>query len=162
MVLANKLSFLREVTAMSYSLDHQSVLAITERFLRGWENCSFEWSNWSRIEGFLREARYQELCHSMGKNGNNRKQNNGGQGNGPPPPGNSNVLGIPTKFYTDNQLCIRYNKGECKEGASHKHKTQSYTLLHKCAGCLKAGVEAEDHGVSSTKCSNKPKAPFRQ
>ena len=161
MELANKLSFLRELTTMSYSLDHQSVLSISHRFLQGWENKSWEWSNWSRIENLLREARYQELCHSMGKANNNRKQNNGGQGNGPPQ-GNSNVLNIPTKFYTENNLCIRFNKGECKESASHKHKTQSYTLHHKCAGCLKAGVEAEDHGVVSPKCNNKPKAPFRQ
>ena len=162
MELANKLSFLRELATMSYSLDHQSILTISERFLRGWENCSWEWSNWTRIENLLREARYQELCHSMGRSSNNRRQNNGGQGNGQPPQGNSNVLGISTKFYTENNLCIRFNKGECKESASHKHKTQSYTLHHKCAGCLKAGVEAEDHGVSSTKCTNKPKAPFRQ
>ena len=162
MELANKLSFLREMATMSYSLDHQSVLTISHRFLQGWENCSWEWSNWSRIEGFLREARYQELCSSISKAGNNRKQSNGGQGGGAHPPGNSDVLGIPTKFYTENTLCIRFNKGECKEKTSHKHKTQDYTLLHKCAGCLKAGVEEVGHGVSNIKCPNKPKAPFRQ
>ena len=129
MELANKLTFLRELATMSYSLDHQSVLNISHKFLQGWENCSWEWKNWSRIENLLREARYQQLCHSMGNAGNNRKQGNGGQGNGQPPQGNSNVLGIPTKFYTENNLCIRFNKGECKEGASHKHKTQSYLYV---------------------------------
>ena len=162
MELANKLSFLREVATMNYSLDHQNIPSISHRFLQGWENCSFEWTNWSRIESFLREARFQEVCNSFTRAGNNRKQSNGGQGNGPTPQGNSNVLGIPTKFYTDNTLCIRFNKGECKEKARHKHKTQEYTLLHKCAGCLKAGVDTEGHGVHDTRCPNKPKAPFRQ
>ena len=100
----------------------------------------------------MREARFQEVCNSFTRAGNNRKQSNGGQGNGPTPQGNSNVLGIPTKFYTDNTLCIRFNKGECKEKARHKHKTQEYTLLHKCAGCLKTGVDTEGHGVHDIRC----------
>ena len=162
MELANKLCFLRELATMSYTLDHQSVLSISHKFLQSWENCMFDWKNWSRIENYLREARFQELCSSFSRPGNNRKQSNGGQPGNLPPQGNSNVLGIPTKFYTDNTLCIRYNKGECKEKASHKHKSQDYTLLHKCAGCLKAGVEAEGHGVSNSICPNKPKTPFRQ
>ena len=33
MELANKLSFLREVATMNYSLDHQSILSISHRFL---------------------------------------------------------------------------------------------------------------------------------
>ena len=47
MELANKLSFLREVATINYSLDHQSILSISHRFLQGWKNCSFEWTNWS-------------------------------------------------------------------------------------------------------------------
>ena len=161
--LANKLCFLREVATMNYVLDLPSVLSVSYKFLQGWEYSSFEWSNWSRIETALREARFQEVVSSVSRNNGNRKQPGGAQGGGQAPPqGASNVLGIATKFYVDNQLCIRYNKGECKEKAGHKHKTQDYTLLHKCAGCLKAGVEEENHGVSDKLCPNKPKQPFRQ
>ena len=163
MELVNKLSFLREVASMHYTLELPSILSISYRFLQGWENSQFEWTNWGRIEAFMREARFQELCSSVAKSSGSRKQTGGGRGDGQAPPqGASNVLGIPTKYYVDNTLCIRYNKGECKESGSHKHKTQDFMLLHKCAGCLKAGVEATDHGLSSKSCPNKPKQSFRQ
>ena len=162
MELANKLCFLREVASMNYTLELPSILSIVYKFLQGYENSQFEWSSWDRIESFMREARFQELCNSVSRSAGPRKQNGGGGGGQAPPQGASNVLGIPTKFYVDNTLCIRYNKGECKEKGSHKHKTQEYMLLHKCAGCLKAGVETEEHGLSNKACPNKPKQPFRQ
>ena len=163
--LANKLHFLREVVAMHYSMGIKDILAITERFLRGWESKNFEWNNWPQIELFLREAKYQQICTAITTGNINKKAGGGGgAGNGgaPPPKGGSNVYGIPTEFLRNKKLCIKFNKDECPEKADHKQPHQdSVWLSHKCAGCMKNGVTPEkEHGVKS--CPKGPyKTPFR-
>ena len=52
--LSNKLIYLRELVAMQYSIDFKHVLAINERFLDGYESEHFDWSNWSRIDAYLK------------------------------------------------------------------------------------------------------------
>ena len=45
---------------MHYTLDLSNVLAVNRRFIEGWENKNFEWTDWSRIQAFLREAKFQQ------------------------------------------------------------------------------------------------------
>ena len=66
--VANKLSYMRELVSMHYHLDLKDVLAINKRFFLAWENKSFEWDNWDRIEMFLRDAKYQQLITSLSYN----------------------------------------------------------------------------------------------
>ena len=119
--LANRLSYIKELIVMSYTLDLQLILAINSCFLTGWENHNFDWDDWTRIESFLREARFQELLSSVAKSQSHC--NSAGRFNSAPSPsGGSNVCGVPTQFLKDNNLCIKYNKGHCKQKvASHPH-----------------------------------------
>ena len=166
-VLANKLTFLREVTAMHYTMGIKDILAVTERFLRGWESKNFEWDDWSQIQVFLREAKYQQMCSVLTAGNLNKKNGGGGGANGGggaavTPKGGSHVYGIPTEFLRNKKLCIKYNKNECDQAGSHPQtNNESVTLIHKCAGCLKNGVTPEkEHGVRS--CPKGPyKVPFR-
>ena len=163
--LANKLSFLREVVAMHYSLGLKDVLAVTERFLRGWESQNFEWSDWSQIQIFLRESKYQQMCtaltnrlnHNGGGGGGAGKA--GGGGGGATPKGGSHVYGIPTDFLRSNKLCINFNKDTCDEKGDHPqpHNKSGAILIHKCAGCMKNGVTPEK-GHCVKKC---PKGPYK-
>ena len=163
--LANKLTFLREVVAMHYSLGLKDVLAVTERFLRGWESQNFEWNDWPQIQIFLRESKYQQMCtaltnrihHNNGGGGGAGKS--GGGGGAPTPKGGSHVYGIPTDFLRSNKLCINYNKDACDEKGDHPqpHNKSGVILFHKCAGCMKNGVTPEkEHCVK--KC---PKGPYK-
>lgn len=162
-VLANKLAYLRNIVAMHHTLDLKSLLSISDRFLTGWENKSFEWSDWNRIDIFLKEARFQELVNCMaGKSGGPRGGGGGGGGQGksgnPPPNGGSNIHGVPTEFLRDNKLCIKYNRKpeSCPESGDHPQEFKAHvTLHHKCAGCMKFGKSSgEGHGVST--CPNGP------
>ena len=91
---------------------------------------------------------------------NKSQQFRGGAGrfNSAPPAGESNIKGVPTQFLKENNLCIKYNQGKCKEkGSSHKHPFEdSKTLFHQCAACLKKAAKTdESHGASDEKCPNK-------
>ena len=44
-VVANKLSYLKEPEVMHYTLDLPNVLAVNRRFLEGWKNKNFEWTD---------------------------------------------------------------------------------------------------------------------
>lgn len=63
----NYLSFpeVKKLITMHHTLDNESVILIIFRFLNSWENCSFEWTDWSRIDTFLKEARFQELFNRL-------------------------------------------------------------------------------------------------
>ena len=172
--LCNKLQFLRELVAMHYSMGIKDVLAVTERFLRGWESKNFEWDDWTKIEVFLRESKYQQICTALTANNFSRRNgggggaggggaNGGGGGAANSPKGNSNVHGIPTEFLRSKKLCIKYNLEECPEKADHvqPHNKSGVILFHKCAGCAQKGVTPEkEHSVKS--CPKGPyKTPFR-
>ena len=169
-ILANKLTYLRNLLSMHHTLDLKSIISISDRFLTGWENKSFEWSDWSRIDEFLKEARFQELVNSMaGKSGGPRAGADGnGKGGAPPPNGSSNIHGVPTEFLRDNKLCIKFNNNpkSCSESGDHPQQFKKHvTLLHNCAGCMKFGkTSGEGHGVST--CPNGPygknKSSFRK
>ena len=158
-ILANKLTYLRNMCSMHHTLDLKSLLSISDRFLTGWENNSFEWNDWSRIDVFLKEARFQELVNCMaGKSGGPRGRDDGHGKSGNPPNGGSNIHGVPTEFLKENKLCIKYNKDpkSCPETGDHPQKfKEEVTLSHKCAGCMKFGKSSgEGHGVST--CKNGP------
>ena len=169
--LCNKLRFLREIVAMHYSMGIKDILAITERFLRGWESKNYEWDNWTQIEMFLRESKYQQICTALTASNFNRKNGGGGGGNGGAgaggggPKGNSNVHGIPTDFLRTKKLCIKYNlnPSDCPEKGDHPqpHNKAGVILFHKCAGCMQKGVTPEkEHSVKA--CPKGPyTAPFR-
>ena len=85
---------------MHHTLDNESVILIIFRFLNSWENCSFEWTDWSRIDTFLKEAHFQELFNRL----SHAKPGGGGKYSNSTPPGgngggnsksNSNIYGIP-------------------------------------------------------------------
>ena len=70
------------------------------RLLNSWENCSFEWTDWSRIDTFLKEAPLQELFNRL----SHAKLGGGGKYSNSTPPvcngggnskSNSNIYGIP-------------------------------------------------------------------
>ena len=63
--IANKISYIRELTTMHYSLELKNILSINHRFITAWENRNFEWNDWDRIDAFLRDAKYQELVAAM-------------------------------------------------------------------------------------------------
>ena len=95
------------------------------------------------------------------------KQGGGGGGGGAPgaaPKAAQFTYGVPTDFLRKNSLCIKWNKGECEESASHKFGNTNTTLLHKCAACKKSGKTPEkEHAVRD--CSNNPylkKKSFRE
>ena len=153
--LSNKLTYLRELVAMQYSLDFKHVLEINEKFINGYENEHFNWDNWSRIAAFLQEARMQAIFASVGS----RQTGGGGGGNGGAPGASKAAqftYGVPTDFLRKNSLCIKWNKGECEEsGASHKFGNTNTVLYHKCAACKKSGKTPEkEHAVRD--CSNNP------
>ena len=156
--LANRFSYIKELIVMSYTLDLQHVLAINFRFLSAWENHNHDWDNWDRIKLFLQEARFQELISSVAHHRPQSHRNGAGRFNSAPPSGESNVRGVPTQVLKDNNLCIKFNKGSCKEkGKSHKHPFETdRTLFHQCAACLHKAAKTDDtHGASDDKCTNK-------
>ena len=156
--IANKLCYIRELTTMHYSLELKNILAINFRFITAWENRNFEWNDWSRIEAFLRDAKYQELVAGLS---NARRAPRpsappalGGDG---PKKGQSFVNGVPAEFLKENKLCINYNKGKCEEAGTHKHPfLKDKTLYHQCGACKKAGKTDTSHGSHELeKCPNK-------
>ena len=98
----NYLSFpeVKKLITMHHTLDNESVILIIFRFLNSWENCSFEWTDWSHIDTFLKEARFQELFNRLshakpgggGKCSNSTLPCGNGGGNSK---SNSNIYGIP-------------------------------------------------------------------
>ena len=160
--VANKLSYIKELTAMHYTLDLQNVLSINRKFLQGWENKRFEWSDWPRIEAFLRESRFQQMVNSMARGRDQQFRNGNGRSNSAPPAppkGASHINGVPTQFYKDNNICMKFNKGpkQCQEtSAPHKHPFESNRMLeHVCAACKKAGKSGVGHGAYDSSCQNK-------
>ena len=163
--LSNKLTYLRELVAMQYSLDFKHILAINHRFLLGWENEHFHWNDWSRIDAYLKEARMQAIFSSVGS----RQNGGGGGGGGGGAPGAPKaaaafVYGVPREFLTKNSLCIKWNKGECEEASHHKFGTTNTTLYHKCAACKKSGKTPEKEHAARDCESNSflKKKSFRQ
>ena len=165
--VANKLSYLKELTAMHYTLDLPSVLAVNRRFLEGWENKNFEWSDWTRIELFLRESRFQQLVNSMARGRDNQFRGGNGRSNsappGPPKP-SGHINGVSIQFHKDHNLCMKFNKSPkaCTETTNpHKHPHEANRMLyHACAACKKAGKSGEGHGSHDSACQNKQS--FRQ
>ena len=85
---------------MHHTLNIESVILIIFKFLNSWENHSFEWTDWSRIDTFLKEAHFQELFNRL----SHAKPGGGGKYSNSTPPGgngggnsksNSNIYGIP-------------------------------------------------------------------
>ena len=160
--VANKLSYLKELTAMHYTLDLSNVLAVNRRFLEGWENKNFEWSDWKRIELFLRESRFQQLVSSMSRGRESQLRGGNGRSNSAPPgpqkpAGHINGVGI--QFFKDNNICMKYNKAlnSCKETTNpHKHPHEANRMLyHVCAACKQAGKSGDGHGNHDPVCQNK-------
>lgn len=163
--LSNKLTYLRELVAMQYSLDFKHVLAINHRFLLGWENEHFHWNDWSRIDAYLKEARMQAIFSSVGSRQNGGGGGGGGSGApGAPKAAAAFVYGVPREFLTKNSLCIKWNKGECEEAGHHKFATTNTTLYHKCAACKKSGKTPEkEHAVRDCESNSfLKKKSFRQ
>ena len=162
--VANKLSYMREIVSMHYNLELKDVLSINKRFFLAWENKSFEWDDWPRIEMFLRDAKYQQLITSFAYNTrrNSAPPKQGGQPT--KPTGESFVDGVPSDFLRTNKVCIRFNKGTCdiKNVTQHEHPfDKKKVVYHHCGACKKAGKVDESHGSSEKdKCSNKQ--PFRK
>ena len=160
--VANKLSYLKELTAMHYTLDLPSVLAVNRRFLEGWENKNFEWSDWTRIELFMRESRFQQLVSSMSRGRDNQYRGGNGRSNsappGPPKPA-GNINGVSVQFFKDNNICMKFNKApnSCKETTNpHKHPHEANRMLyHVCAACKQAGKSGDGHGNHDAACQNK-------
>jgi hypothetical protein len=164
-VVANKLSYIRELTTMHYSLDLKNILAINFRFITAWENRSFEWNDWARIEAFCREAKFQELVSAMSSARRAPRPSApgalGGADNSKKK-GDAFVSGVSAVFLKENNLCINFNKGKCQEANTHKHPfLTDKTLYHQCGACKKAGKTDTSHGAHELdKCSNKQ--PFRR
>ena len=164
-VVANKLSYIRELTTMHYSLELKAILAINFRFITAWENRNFEWNDWTRIEAFLREAKFQELMGSM-SSGRRAQRHSApaalGGGENPKKKGDASVNGVPADFLKDNNVCINFNKGKCQENGTHKHPfLTDKTLYHQCGACKKAGKTDSTHGSHEIdKCPSKQ--PFRR
>ena len=98
----NNLSFpeVKKLITMHHTLNIESVILIIFKFLNSWENRSFEWTDWSRIDTFLKEAHFQELFNRL----SHAKPGGGGKYSNSTPPGgngggnsksNSNIYGIP-------------------------------------------------------------------
>ena len=162
--LSNKLTYLRELIAMQYSLDFKQVLAINERFLDGYESEHFAWNNWSRIDAYLKEARMQAVFDSVGRRHSAPPGPGRGGNPGDPPKAPSHVYGVPREFLTKNSLCIKWNRGECEEaGASHKFGNTNTTLYHKCAACKKSGKTPDkEHAVRDCNSNPYKKKSFRE
>ena len=166
-VVANKLSYLKELAVMHYTLDLSNVLAVNRRFLEGWENKNFEWTDWSRIEAFLRETKFQQLVSSMARGRDQQFRNGNGRSNsappGPPKP-SGHINGVSIQFHKDNNICMKFNKSakSCTETSNpHKHPHESNRMLyHVCAACKKAGKSGDGHGSHDASCNNKQS--FRQ
>ena len=160
--VANKLSYLKELTVMHYTLDLTNVLAVNRRFIEGWENKNFEWTDWSRIQAFMREAKFQQLVSSMARGREGQFRNGNGRSNsappGPPKPA-GHINGVSVQFHKDNNLCMKYNKApkSCKETTNpHKHPhVANMMLYHMCAACKQAGKWGEAHGSHDAACQNK-------
>ena len=149
---------------MQYSLDFKQVLSINERFLDGYESEHFGWSNWSRIDAYLKEARMQAVFDSVGRR-HSAPPSAGKSGNpGDPPKAPAHIYGVPREFLTKNSLCIKWNRGECEEtGASHKFGNTNTTLYHKCAACKKSGKTPEkEHAVRDCSSNQYKKKSFRE
>ena len=123
--LGNKLIYLKELITLHHNLNLKSFLKIKFRFLNGWENHSFEWTDWSRIDTFLKgciQELFNRLSHAKpgggGKCSNNTPPGGNGGGNSK---SNSNIYGIPTLFLTENNLCLRFNKGNCDQKSDQAH-----------------------------------------
>ena len=166
-VVANKLSYLKELCVMHYTLDLPNVLAVNRRFLEGWENKNFEWTDWSRIEAFMREAKFQQLVSSMARGRDQQFRNGNGRSNsappGPPKP-SGHINGVSIQFHKDNNICMKFNKSpkSCTETSNpHKHPHEENRMLyHVCAACKKAGKSGDGHGSHDASCRNKQS--FRQ
>ena len=160
--VANKLSYLKELTVMHYTLDLTNVLAVNRRFIEGWENKNFEWTDWSRIQAFMREAKFQQLVSSMARGREGQFRNGNGRSNsappGPPKPA-GHINGVSVQFHKDNNLCMKFNKAKnsCKETSNpHKHPHEANRMLyHMCAACKQAGKSGEAHGSHDPACQNK-------
>ena len=50
---------------MHHTLNIESVILIIFKFLNSWENRTFYWTDWSRIDTFLKEAHFQELFNRL-------------------------------------------------------------------------------------------------
>ena len=162
--VANKLSYIRELVVMHYNLDLKSMLAINKRFFYAWENANFEWDDWTRIDSFLKDAKYQQLLAAMAQNSKRQPgppKPSGGGGGGQPakPQGDAYIHGVPGEFLKTNKLCMKFNKGTCpeKDVTQHVHPfDKNKTLYHQCGACKKAGKTDSTHGSHEfPKCSNK-------
>ena len=150
---------------MHYNFDIKTVLAINKRFFHAWENMNFEWTDWPRIETFLRDAKYQQMIASMAPKTRSHSAPPGKQGgDAPKPKGAAFIDGVSVEFLKQNKLCMNYNKGTCpqKDVASHEHPFDKKKIIyHQCGACKKAGKTDETHGSHNTaKCGNKQ--PFRK
>ena len=140
--IANKLCYIRELVVMHYNFELKSVLAINKRFFQAWENTSYEWDDWSRIDSFMKDAKYQHLLQAMAQNakrapgppkpgGNGGGGAGGGTGKPPKPTGDAHVNGVPGQFLKDNKICIKFNRGTCpdKDVTQHVHPFD-LSLIH--------------------------------
>ena len=143
---------------MHYSLELKNILAINFRFITAWENRSFEWNDWARVDAFLREAKYQELVAGMSRRAprpNAPAAPDGGDN--PKKKGESSVNGVSADFLKENSLCINFNKGKCNESGTHKHPFIADKILyHQCGACKKSGKTDSSHGSHELDaCTNK-------
>ena len=165
--LANKFSFLQFLVNMSFRYKHEDVLETYRQVHHAWQMRDFEFTDdWATIDERLKNIRSHLTIspqeHTFTKV---KYAASGGKPGGPPnkPHGDhsgsgpgAHVKGVPKSYMKKQNVCIKFNEGECPEKQSHKNKyNENVTLRHVCGGCLKASGSQHVHP-----CKTCDKGPF--
>ena len=146
-VIMNKLRVQSYLIRQAYVLSWADILSISEQFFEAYEYNVVDWTCWSDIEKFLKDACEQARMSALARpnhtpaagaapSGQPAKKDNKFEGN---------IKGVPWRYMKKVGICCGFNSGSCQQSGDHKIKDED--VVHWCGGCYAAskGVTKSAH-----------------
>jgi hypothetical protein len=152
----NQIKFLMFLSKQSLLSPWEDILSLSDSFYCALEQSTVLWDSWPTIQMWwdhsVDSLRSRSLLNPSKRFKPNQGSVNGdSSGTGKVDKKATLVVGIWVGWYTSNNVCIKYNSGNCDKPATHKTVHGDHTLKHVCAGCLKL-EKGEDSSHPAKNC----------
>jgi hypothetical protein len=153
----NQIKFLMFLSKQSLLSPWEDILSMSDSFYCALEQSTVSWDSWLTIQTWWDCSVDSLRSRSLLNPSKSFKPNQSGVNGNASNKGNTEskkatlVVGIPVGWYTRNNVCIKYNSGNCDKPATHKTVHGDHTLKHICGGCLKL-EKGEDSSHPTKNC----------
>ena len=152
----NQLLFLANLATQSLISPWSDVLMLSSSFYESMEQNVISWDSWPAIQRWWDRSLDSLKCKTAADKANPPKKprldNQSGQpASQPPGQQKTHLAGLSISWMGSNQICIKFQTGNCDKTGDHKTVHGNDTLKHICGGCLKLG-KPDDSSHSAKLC----------